>query len=230
MKRAVALVFAAACALALRANASADWRPPDLHATKASLNDVLAAYAKATGTPDPRFAQRRERWTYVNGEHRLAVRVAVRGADFRAAIALGAAQYSAGRLNAVPWRADGNGIAHATLSDDQGDALDRLPQSLFPFDSADCELAGESERFGPAWVVVDRAPHDKPHWFYVDKSSALIAHEVTREGARTNVTTFDRFESANGARRPRHWRVSNGDNTQDVDATVDAVEPQAVGE
>jgi hypothetical protein len=79
-------------------------------------------------------------------------------------------------------------------------------------------------------VVVDRAPHDKPHWFYVDKSSALIAHEVTREGARTNVTTFDRFESANGARRPRHWRVSNGDNTQDVDATVDAVEPQPVGE
>jgi hypothetical protein len=230
VKRARGLIFAFVCAAALPANASAEWRPPDVHATKASLNGVLAAYAKASGTPDARFAQRRERWTYVNGDHRIAVRVAVRGEDFRATMALGNAQYAAGRLNALRWRADGNGIAHATLSDDQGDALDRLPQSVFPFDTADCGLAGESDRFGPAWVVVDRAPRDKPHWFYVDKSSGLIAHELTREGARTNVTAFDRFEPASGARRPRHWHVSNGNDAQDLDVTVDAVEPQAIGD
>ena len=230
MKRAPALAFALACAAALQSNASAEWRPPDVHATKASLSDVLSAYAKAAGKPDTAFAQRRERWTYVNGEHRIAVRVAVRGEDFHATMALGTAQYSAGRLGALRWRANANGIAHATLSDDQGDALDRIPQSVFAFDAADCALAGESDRFGPAWVVVDRAPRDKPHWFYVDKSSGLIAHEITREGARTNVTAFDRFEPASGARRPRHWHVSNGKEAQDLDVTVDAVEPQAISE
>jgi hypothetical protein len=228
VKRALALAFASACVAALCAPASAEWRPPDVRATTASLSDVLAAYAKAAGKPDARFAQRRERWTYASGEHRIPVRVAVRGDDFRATLTLGGAQYAAGRLNALRWRADANGIAHATLSDDQGDALDRIPQSVFPFDPADCGLAGESDRFGPAWVVVDRAPRDKPHWLYVDKSSGLIAHEITREGARTNVTAFDRFEPANGMRRPRHWHVTNGTEAQDLDVTVDAVEPQAV--
>ena len=230
MRRLLAFAFALACIAAAQADARAEWQPPDLRATKALRADVLAAYAKASGTPDARFAQRRERWTYVNGEHRIAVRVAVRGDDFRATMALGAAQYSAGRTNALRWRADGNGIAHATLSDDQGDALDRLPQSVFPFDLAQCELAGESDRFGAAWVLVDRAPHDKPHWFYVDESSGEIAHELTREGARTTVTAFDRFELANGARRARHWRVSDGDQAHDLDVTVDAVEPRAVAE
>lgn len=230
MRRALAFVVAFACAAALQANASAEWRPPDVHPTKAVLGDVLAAYAKASGAPDAAFAQRRERWTYANGAHRIAVRVAVRGDDFRATMALGALQYSAGRLGSLRWRADGNGIAHATLSDDQGDALDRIPQSVFPFDTADCALAGESDRFGPAWVVADRPPRDKPHWFYVDKSSGLIAHEITREGARANVTAFDRFEPASGMRRPRHWHVSNGTEAQDLYVTVDAVEPQAVGD
>ena len=230
MTRALAPVCAIAFALALPANASAEWRPPDVRVTKAARADVLAAYAKASGVPDARFAQRRERWTYVSGEHRIAVRVAVRGDDFRATMALGSAQYAAGRSNAVRWRADGNGIAHATLSDDQGDALDRLPQSVFPFAAAECELAGESDRFAPAWVLVDRAPRDKPHWLYVDKSSGLIAHEITREGARTNVTAFDRFELAGGVRRARHWHVADGEDGHDLDVTVDAVEPQAVGE
>jgi hypothetical protein len=216
-------IVSAACA-------SAEWRPPDLRPSSASQTEVLAAYAKATGAVEPRFAQRRERWTYVNGPRRLPVAVTVRGADFRAALALGTAQYSAGRSNGVRWRADGNGITHATLSDDQGDALDRLPQSIFPFATADCELAGESSRFGAAWVLVDRAPRDKPHWLYIDKASGAIAHEITREGARTIVTAFDAFDAVTGATRPRHWRVSDGDAANDLDVTVDAVQPEALGE
>jgi hypothetical protein len=99
----------------------------------------------------------------VNGAHRLAVQVAVRGDDFRASMSLGSAQYAAGRSNAVRWRADGNGITHATLSDDQGAA-------------------------------------------------------------------FDRFETQDGARRARHWRVTDGNASHDLDVTVDAVEPQAIAE
>ena len=209
--------------VACGAAASAEWRPPDLRPTTASRNDVLAAYGKSAGALAPRFAERRERWTYVNGPRRLTVDVTVRGADFRAALALGATHYSAGRSEGVRWRADGNGIAHATLSDDQGDAVDRLPQSVFPFGATDCELAGESSRFGAAWVLVDRAPRDKPHWFYVDKTSGAIAHEITREGARTIVTTFDAFDAVTGTVRARHWRVSDGDAANDLDVTVDAI-------
>ncbi|HWT04330.1 MAG TPA: hypothetical protein VN224_01105, partial [Xanthomonadales bacterium] len=206
--RAVVVLIASGWFVALRATAAAEWSPPDLRPTKASLANVLAAYARATGTPDARFAQRRERWTYAVGTRRLPVEVAVKDDDFRATVDLGKGQhYAGGRDAGVRWRADANGVTHATLSDDQGDAADRLPQSVFPFAAADCELAGESTRFGAAWIVADRPPRDKPHWLYVDKSSGLISHEITREGARTIVTSFQRFEPVAGVRRPRHWRV-----------------------
>jgi hypothetical protein len=221
---ACAFVFvSAACA-------SAEWRPPDLRPTTATRAEVLSTYVRAAGAIEPRFAQRRERWTYLNGSHRMPVDVTVRGADFRAALALGPARYSAGRSEGVRWRADANGIAHATLSDDQGDALDRLSQSIFPFSPADCELAGESNRFAAAWVLVDRAPRDKPHWFYVDKATGTIAHEVTREGGRTVVTAFEAFDAVTGAQRPRHWRVSDGDAANDLDVTVDSIVPETLRE
>ena len=230
MKPACALLFALGCVAVSTARASADWSPPDLRPTTATRADVLAAYAKAAGSLQPRFAQRRERWTYVNGSHRFPVQVAVREDDFRATVSLGSADYAGGRSGGVRWRADANGITHATLSDDQGDAADRLPQSVFPFRTVDCELAGESTHFGPAWVLVDRAPRDKPHWFYVDKASGAIAHEITREGARTIVTAFDRFEPLGGTQRPQHWRVSDGAAGNDLEATVDAVTPEMLDE
>ncbi|HEY0393387.1 MAG TPA: retropepsin-like aspartic protease [Candidatus Elarobacter sp.] len=228
LRPAVAAAFACAALAALSAAASAEWRPPDVRATKTTPADVLGAYAKWAGTPDPRFAQRREHWTYVNGERRFPVQVAVRGDDFRATVALGGERYAGGRDNAVRWRANPNGITHATLTDDQADAVDVLPQSVFPFALADCELAGESERFGSAWVLVDRAPRDKPHWFYVEKASGALAHEITREGRRTIVTAFDRFESIGSARRARHWRIDDGDRGHQLDVTVDAIEPGPV--
>ncbi|HTD35427.1 MAG TPA: retropepsin-like aspartic protease [Candidatus Elarobacter sp.] len=222
--------LALACCALLGGRASAAWQPPDLRPTKTPPASVLTAYRSAAGVPDARYAQRRERWTYVNGTRRLAVRVAVRDDDFRATIPVGDAQYAGGRSEGVRWRADANGIAHASLSDDQGDAIDRLPQSVFPFALADCALAGKSTRFGPAWVLVDRAPRDKPHWLYVDEASGAVTHEITREGARTIVTSFDRFEPLGTMRRPRHWRVSDGDAADDLDVTVDAIEPQALAE
>ncbi len=226
-RTAVALAFALLAA-AWPVAARAEWQPPDVRPAKAPLAEVLAAYRKAAGTPDAAYAQRRERWTYAAGERRLAVRVAVRGADFRAALDIGGAEYAGGRWDGVRWRADGNGATHATLSDDQGDAADRLPQSVFPFATADCALAGESMRFGKAWVLVDRPPRDKPHWFYVDEATGRIAHEITREGSRTIVTAFDRFEPLGAMERPRHWHVSDGDTSRDLDVAVDAIEPQAL--
>ncbi len=224
MRRTAATLAAALTALAPAVPASADWHPPDLRTARPAAPDGIAACAKAAGAPDARYAQRRERWTYAVGGRVLPVRVAVRGDDFRAAVPLGDAEYSAGRWGGIRWRADANGIAHATLADDQGDAVDRLPQSVFPFALADCELAGESERFGPAWVLVDRAPRDKPHWFYVDKSTGRIAHEITREGARTIVTSFGGFEPLGTMLRPRRWHVSDGDRAHDLDVTVEDIE------
>jgi hypothetical protein len=228
--RRLAAAVGLACVAGWPAPAHAEWQPPDLHVTTASLAAVLSANAVATGNPEERYAQRRERWTYRNGERQLAVRVAVRGADFRAAVALGDAEYAAGRSNGTRWRADANGVTHATWSDDQGDAIDRLPQSLFGFAPGDCALAGESARFGPAWVIVDRPPADKPHWFYVDKTTGLIAHEITREGKRTIVTAFTGFETVAGVHRPNRWRITDGTAADDLDVTVDEVVPQPTGE
>jgi hypothetical protein len=228
--RGVASILAFACVVAAPATASAEWRPPDLRVTNGSLTEVLSANAAATGTAEERYAQRRERWTYRNGERRLPVRVAVRGADFRATVVAGDGEYAGGRSAGTRWRADANGVTHATWSDDQGDAIDRLPQSIFPFDRADCSLTGESTRFGAAWVVVDRPPGDKPHWFYVDKASGLIAHEITHEGKRTVVTAFSGFEVVDGLRRPSSWHVSDGDASHDLEVTVDDVVPQQLTE
>jgi hypothetical protein len=128
----------------------------------------------------------------------------------------------------VRWRADANAITHATLSDNQGDALDRLPESVFSFVRGDCELAGESERFAPAWVLADRPARDRTHWFYVDKATGLIRHELTREGARAHRIDFDGFEALAGAVRPRHWHVSDGDRARDLDVVVDEVVTEPV--
>ena len=230
MIRGLAFALAACAGLCvMRSAAEAEWQPPDVHRTTVTLAEVLARNAKATGTGTAP-SQRRERWTYANGAKRFSVAVAVRGDDFRADIDLAGATYAAGRFDGVRWRADANGIAHATLSDDQGDAVDRLPQSVFPIHARDLRLAGDSNRFGAAWVLADRPVRDKPHWLYVDATTGLIEHEITREGSRTIVTAFRRFENVGGMLRPREWHVSNGDPAQDLNVTVDEVKASPVGE
>ena len=223
----VAVLVAGALVALARGPAGAEWQPPGLQPTSAVLADVLAANAKAAGPAQAGFAHRRERWTYASGARRLPVAVAVDGDDFRADVTLGAAVYAAGRRHGVRWRADANAIAHATLSDLQGDAVDRLPQSAFAWSAADCALAGETRGAAPAWVIADRPVRDKPHWFFVDRASGLIVREMTREGARTIVTTFDRFEPVAGTLRARHWHVAGGERADELDVTVEAIEPTA---
>jgi hypothetical protein len=226
----LAVVVACAWFALVPSAALAEWQPSDVQATTATLADVLAANAKATGAAAAAFAERRERWTYANGALRLPVEVWVKGDDFRADVALGGARYAAGRLRGVRWRADANGIAHATLSDLQGDALDRLPQSPFGWSAADCALAGQTRGRDPAWVIADRPARDKPHWFFVNQASGLIVREVARDGARTIVTAFDRFARAGDMLRARHWHVSDGNRARDLDVTLDAIEPTAIAE
>jgi len=210
---------------------SGEWRPAGLQPAAVSLAGVLAARERALGAPEPR--ERRERWTYVHGETRIPVGVAVRGDDVRATMRVAGATYEQGRLNGVRWRADANGVVHATWSDEQNDPLDRLPQSLFPVAAADCELAGETRGPNPEWVLVDRAVRDKPHWLFIDERSGDVVREMTRVGKRTVETTFSKFFSDpadGGARRPHAWHVADGDRADDLDVTVDAVAPGPVGE
>jgi hypothetical protein len=231
MTRYVLALAAFACALVAPRPTAAEWRPPDLHATTATLDAVLKANVAATGAAEPRYAQRRETWTYRNGERNLPVHVTVRDDDFRGTVTVGYAEYSGGRSSGTRWRADANGVTHATWSESQGDAIDRLPQSVFPFAKADCTLAGESTRFGaPAWVILNRPPRDKPHWFYVDEASGLIEHEITREGKRAILTAFSDFRVVGGVRRPFRWNVTDGDGANTLDVTVDGVVPDTLTE
>jgi hypothetical protein len=231
MTRRIVAVAAFACVLVAPRPASAEWRPPDLRATPATLDAVLKTHAAATGTAAASYAQRRETWTYHNGERNLPVQVTVLGEDFRAVVTVGYGEYSGGRSSGIRWRADANGVTHATWSESQGDAIDRLPQSIFPFAPADCALAGESTRFGPpAWVIVNRPPRDKPHWFYVDEATGLIEHEITREGKREVTTSFSDFKIVAGLRRPFRWRVSDGEAANAIDVSVGDVVPEALTE
>ena len=167
---AVAIVACAALCADPR-GAAAEWQPAGLRPAATTLAEVLATNAKAAGTPDAAFAQRREHWTYTNGARVLPVDVAVKGGDVRATVAVGSAHYDAGRLHGVRWRGDANGIVHGLFADQQGDALDRLPQSLFPFAPKTCELAGETGGTNPAWVIVDRPRGEPANWFFVDEAS-----------------------------------------------------------
>jgi len=208
--------------------AAAEWQPVGLRPASTTLSAVLAANARAAGTPDPSFASRRERWTYTNGARVLPVDVAVKGDDYRATIAVGAARYDAGRLHSTRWRGDANGIVHGLFADQQGDALDRLPQTLFPYDPKTCELAGETAGANPAWVIADRPPGEPPSWFFVDETSGLIVREQTREGKRAFTTTFDRFAPVAGVLRPRHWHISDGEAHDDLDVAVETILPAPV--
>jgi hypothetical protein len=224
---AVAILACAALCAGPR-GAAAEWQPAGLHPATTTLAAVLATNAKAAGTPDAAFAQRREHWTYTNGARVLPVDVAVKGGDFRATVAVGSAHYDAGRLRGVRWRGDANGIVHGLFADQQGDALDRLPQSLFPFDPKTCELAGETGGTNPAWVIVDRPSGEPPSWFFVDEKSGLIVREETREGRRVFVTTFDHFAPVAGVQRPRHWHISDHDARNDLDVAVETIAPGTV--
>jgi hypothetical protein len=196
-------------------------------AAATTLADVLAANARAQGTPAPEFAQRRERYVYRNGAQLVPVEVAVRGADYRASVRLGAAHYGAGRANGFVWRSDANGVAHGTLSDLQGDPLDRLPRSLFAYDPSDCTLVGETKD-GRAWILADRPAGDQPHLFFVDRASGLVLREVMHEGKRTVTTIFSDFAPIAGTLRPRRWHVQDGDPADDLDVRVEAIEPGPV--
>jgi hypothetical protein len=217
----VVLVACALVAIAAGANAQT-WQPAGLEPSHADAATVLSRVAAATGTAAPGFATRRERWTYHNGEERYQVSVVVDGDDYRATVDVAGAGYSAGRLGGVPWRADANGVAHATLGDIQGDAMDRLPHALFTFAASDCSVAGESDDPTPSYVLVDRPPHDKPHWFWIDKRSGHIVREETREGVVLTTIDYDRFESA-GEERATRWRVKSGDAANDLEVTDDAI-------
>ncbi|HTW83623.1 MAG TPA: retropepsin-like aspartic protease [Candidatus Sulfotelmatobacter sp.] len=210
--------------------AVAVWQPAGVHPTSAGLPDVLARLHAAQSLPVA-YAQRHERWTYRNGTNVLPVRVAVRGAEFRATVAVGAMDYDAGVRDGVRWRADGNGIAHATRGDEQGDPIDRLPNALLPFSDADCSLAGEVQLPAPAWAVVDRPADDREHWFLVDEASGRVVREQTREGKRVVTIDYEDFAPFAGVTRPRRWHVAtSGDAADDLDVQVDDVTPGAVSD
>ncbi|HEY0797957.1 MAG TPA: retropepsin-like aspartic protease [Candidatus Baltobacteraceae bacterium] len=208
--------------------ASHEWQPAELQPTRATLTDVLAALQAQLVPPGSALRERHEFYTYATPKARIPVTVAVKGADYLATVTLPDGTYRAGRLAGNRWRANANGISHFTLSDLQGDDVDRLPMSLFPFSLADCSLAGESQLPVPSWVIVDRPLLDKPHWFYVEKTRGVIVREITGEGQRNITIDFADFASVGGVLRPRHWKITGGNRADDLDVTLDSIVPGAV--
>jgi hypothetical protein len=215
-------------ALATVRASGAEWQPEGLLPTSAVLRDILAVQARASGSADPRFAQRRERWTYVHETRRIAVTVAVRGDDFRTSLELDGLTYTGGRTAGARWRGDGNGIVHGIQADLQGDPLDRPPQAIFTLDPAACSLAGEARLPAPAWVIETHPDGGKPAFLYIDEASGTIVREVMHDGKQTLTTNFDDFEPLDGALRARHWRVEDGNADEMLDVRVDGIEPGAV--
>lgn len=227
----VARAFAAcivACIAAVavpRIAGAAEWQPAGIvPATAVSLADVVTL-AKASATDS---GQRSERWTYTNGARKIAVDVRVRDDDFRTALVLDGLTYTAGRLDGVRWRGDGNGIAHSVLGDDQGDAADAAPQALFRVDWTACTLVGQTRLPMLAYVLETHRAADKPAFLYVDATNGAIVREVFRDGRRVTTTTFDRFETRDGLRRARHWRVDNGQAALAIDAVLDTVDERTI--
>ncbi len=208
--------------------ADAAWRPTGVRPTAAVIADVLAAHDRSIAAAPAAYRMRREHWTYVNGSHRFPVTVSVRGDDVRADVSIDGAIYSAGRTGGVRWRADANGITHGVQADLQGDAADRLPEALFPFDPHDCELIGEAVGDAPSWVVRYASAGDRPQFFFIDKTSGEIVKSISRKGGVVITIAFDRFDAADGPLRPRHWIVSDGDGRHAIDATVDSVTPAQI--
>jgi hypothetical protein len=221
----LALVFGAA---GTTGTLAAPWQPPGIVPSQAVLGDVLGVLARASGGTDTPIAQRHERWTYRNGKRRFAVTLAVRGAAFRTSLVLGELPYAAGRRDGRRWRADGNGIAHFVEADLQGDALDRIPQSLFPLDPATCTLVGEAASGDRAWVVRTDPPGDKTTFLYVDRTTGSVMREIARDGKRVVTTTLDRFAMLGNVRRSRHWSIDDGSDDDHLDVTVEAIEPGPV--
>jgi hypothetical protein len=154
--------------------ARAEWLPRGVLRTTATLSDVLATNARASGSAGAPVAHRRERWTYAAGTRRIAVTVDVNGDDFRTSLELDGLTYTAGRTAGARWRGDGNGIVHGVEADLQGDALDRAPQAIFPLDLATCTLVGEARLAAPAWVIQTSRPGDKAAFLYVDEATGSI--------------------------------------------------------
>jgi hypothetical protein len=203
----------------------AEWRPRGVVPTTAVLGDVVALAEQTSGSDDASLARRHERWTYVNGSHQIAVRVAVRDDDFRTSLDIDGLTYDAGRIGGDHWRADGNGIVHGVGADLQGDSADRAPQAVFRINWAACTLVGESQLPARAWVLETHPESDKPVFLSVDAATGEIVREVLRDGRGVVTTTFDQFEPMGRALRARHWRVTDGDASDTLDVTVDAVEP-----
>ena len=222
------LVTFAASLAATAAPARAEWVPPGMHATTQTLAGVLRAHDAATGVASTAHARRHERWTYRAGGRDVPVAVAVRDDDYRVRVRLGATEYDAGRLRGTRWRGDGNGIVHRLRADQQGDALDRLPQSAFPFERGALSIAGETAKPEAAWVLADRRPGEPTTWVYVDETTGLVTREVTREGKRVHTIAFDRYGIVDGVRVAQRWTIADGDPAHDVAVEVAAVEPGTV--
>ncbi len=174
------------------------WEPPGIAPASESLAAVLALYAKASGSANPAYAQRVERYALVAGGERVTSERTVRGADFKAVTTIDGGAFASGRDSGVRWRRTPNGVTRTISIDVQGDDLDRWPLADLPFAPQDCTLAGAAEVPKPAWVVEYHPAHDVPHWFYIDRTSGDLVRETWRDGSVVVKLDFSDIREVDG--------------------------------
>jgi predicted aspartyl protease len=210
---------AAVCAcVVMQATARAGdrYEPPGLAATSATLDDVRARYAAATGVASQAYAARIETYHTVAKGTPFDSTMTVRGSDFTIATTLAGDLYRSGRNGGRRWRRTPSGVVRIVASDVQGDDLDRWPSAVLGFDIADCRVAGETRGDAASYVLEDRAVGDVPHWFYIDEKTGELRREVTRDGSRVVTFDFTDFRAIDGVRRPYAWHVDGAGGPADV--------------
>ncbi len=198
------------------ARAGDRWEPPNLAATSATLDDVRALYAAASGIVSPRYGERIETYHTVAKGTPFDSTATIRGSDYAIATTLAGDVYRTGRSGGRRWRRTPSGVVRIVESDVQGDDLDRWPSEVLGFNFADCRVIGETRGDATSYVLEDRPAGDVPHWLYVDAKTGELRREISRDGSRVVTFDFTDVRTIDGIRRPYEWHVDGAGGPADV--------------
>lgn len=193
---------------------SPEWEPPGIARTGTPVSVIVNAYTHARGV---RGGNVTEQYRLTSPNVSLDVSAVVQGLDYRIETSIDGATYQMGRIDGKRWRRTPQGVVRIIESDVQGDDLDRWPEAVLGFDTSSCTAPGDTST---EWVLECKPIGDVSHWFYVDKASAEIVREYSRDGTRVVRFDFDDFRPTPDGTIPFHWKISGAGGNADVHVAV----------
>jgi hypothetical protein len=216
----VALIAAFLLTLPVGVRADLDIRttPPDgIHATTATLADVMALNAKAEGKRLTSFSTRVEEWTISGGGLDYTSRSVWSGKDYRTTDHRGPFVEQDGRIGGVRWEQNANGIlvimGGVHQETEHFETAIQAAQAGSPTDAV--KLLGETASPTAAYVVLVQPAGDPPTWLFFDKTNGLLVRrEALFDGVRTT-TVYKDFRTISGATVAGTVADTNGDTASD---------------